>query len=237
MEAAFEQKHVKRLLFLLAVALSIPFFTPISDPSQPVMISVIGILVPLWLYLRREPGSELAIPAYALQVGVCISQSSWLRDLPILILCGALTILLVQRKGAIRGRISALVLMCLALGYLSGKRGSGGGWELWLVENLQWTQAQAEFAVHFFRKTVHFVFYGTLALLVYGWLHRQPHQKQNPIVIAILFVICIAAYDETRQFGTPGRSGSALDVALDLAGASTFLALAERRRKLRHGKV
>ena len=237
MEAAFDQRHVKRLLFLLAIALCVPFFTPISDPSQPVMISVIGILVPLWLYLRKEPGSELAIPAYALQVGVCISQNSWLRDLPVLIICGALTLVLVQRRGAIRGRISALVLMCLILGYVSGKKGSGGGWEQWLIENFHWSQAQAELAVHYFRKTVHFVFYGVLALLVYGWLHRQPSQRLSPILISILFVVSIAIYDETRQFGTPGRSGSALDVALDLAGASTFLWIAERRRKSQLGKV
>lgn len=76
------------------------------------------------------------------------------------------------------------------------------------------------------KKLGHFSAYAVLALLAL----RAVLDWQRPYLSAILIVFLYALSDEFHQTFIPGRNGSLVDVAIDMAGALTCLWLLNWRR-------
>jgi VanZ family protein len=72
------------------------------------------------------------------------------------------------------------------------------------------------------RKCAHFVEYGILALLTFraAWISAKGHQLATPAWVTLFIVATLASADEARQAFSPVRTGSPLDVLLDLAGGA-----------------
>jgi VanZ family protein len=80
------------------------------------------------------------------------------------------------------------------------------------------------------RKGAHVSEYGVLGALAERALAAAPVPSAGPVraVRAGALVLVVAATDEGLQARRPERTGSALDVVLDLAGAALGVALARR---------
>jgi len=84
------------------------------------------------------------------------------------------------------------------------------------------------------RKSAHLAVYGVLALLALRALGSAPALRGARAALgAMLWVATVAAFDELRQAGSPVRTGSAGDVALDLAGGALALACASTLARAR----
>ncbi len=101
----------------------------------------------------------------------------------------------------------------------SGEAGRADPMIAWLRGLFGWDLATAEAAVLALRKSVHFLFYGATAWAAFwsGWHGRLYAEMAGAYALA--FALVLSVFDEARQFGAFGRSGSAWDVALDMAGA------------------
>ncbi len=90
--------------------------------------------------------------------------------------------------------------------------------------------ATAHFAI---RKTAHFIGYAILALLA---LHAFRLSFDRPLAwlaaASFALALAVAAVDESRQAASADRTGALSDVALDLTGAASALALASVVRRL-----
>lgn len=100
----------------------------------------------------------------------------------------------------------------------------------WLVPAM--TPQQIEQAQLLVRKAAHVFEYGVLALLVLRALHwRGPLRARSAAAWALVVVVAMATFDESRQARTESRSGSARDVALDFGGGVLALGLVLRWRR------
>jgi VanZ family protein len=121
------------------------------------------------------------------------------------------------------------LLVVYALGvcvsYLSSSAGGAGPMIGWLIGH-GLSESQAHAVTLAFRKTVHFTHYGTLGIA--GGLAANTIRK--PVLasacVGLGIVFCTACFDELRQASQPGRTASAWDVALDMAGGLVFVSIA-----------
>ncbi|MER1999054.1 MAG: VanZ family protein [Lysinibacillus sp.] len=67
------------------------------------------------------------------------------------------------------------------------------------------------------RKATHFFGYGFVGVIFYGIFRHL--RTRLPALFAVITITIIASLDEYLQSGTPGRTGTSLDVMLDVAGA------------------
>ncbi len=75
-------------------------------------------------------------------------------------------------------------------------------------------------------KLVHFFEYGLLVMLLFRYLRFRRKLKKNiSILIGAAFCLLLAAADELHQIPIPSRSASWRDLAADLLGISTGLAI------------
>jgi VanZ family protein len=81
------------------------------------------------------------------------------------------------------------------------------------------------------RKAAHAFEYAVLAALAYGAL-RESSRPWRSAGLALALVTAVAVADETRQSTSAARSGSAVDVAIDVAGGGAALLLLGVRRVL-----
>jgi VanZ family protein len=88
--------------------------------------------------------------------------------------------------------------------------------------------ARAAPYVFWTRKTAHFVEYAVLGVLVLRALRFAGVGLPAAIACALLWALAVALGDETHQARLASRTGSARDVAIDLAGAATAVALTAR---------
>ena len=94
------------------------------------------------------------------------------------------------------------------------------------------TQQLLQFLV---RKGAHVFEYAVLAALAYQAL-RQSSSPWRSAGLALALVAAVAATDETHQSFAVARTGSAIDVSLDVAGGATALLLLvgiRRRHRVR----
>jgi VanZ family protein len=93
--------------------------------------------------------------------------------------------------------------------------------------------AESVAAVHFsIRKTAHVVEYAILALLALRAFRSSSGRSLAWLAAAsLVFALAIAAIDESRQAAAAERTGALSDVALDMGGAVTALALASATRR------
>lgn len=125
----------------------------------------------------------------------------------------------------------ALALMGSLLALLSGGRGSAGGFIDWLMGTLDLDRAAAEMVAVAARKGVHFAFYGAMAWAALAYASHIGAKWRSGAAFALTWVLAHATFDEWRQSEAVGRTGSAADVALDMAGATAALLLAGRTRR------
>jgi VanZ family protein len=81
------------------------------------------------------------------------------------------------------------------------------------------------------RKFAHFAEYAVL-----GFLAMRAFVRSWPITSSLVLIVAVAVVDETSQSFDPSRTGSGLDVMIDLTGgaaAIAFVSLLRARRKLR----
>jgi len=107
-----------------------------------------------------------------------------------------------------------LLIIC-GVGWFSGAGGGPDTFRRWVMSTFHLSQSNAETVVIAIRKTVHFSAYG-----VYGLSWRRLGWK-----MAIMQTLVLASFDEARQSTAGNRTGSPLDVLLDLSGAIVLLTL------------
>ena len=78
-------------------------------------------------------------------------------------------------------------------------------------------------------KTVHFLFFGTIAFFL--WIATA---KRWPLLIWVV-VLLVGAIDETRQYYTPGRNADVNDWLADGFGAAAALMVAQRMDQRKNG--
>lgn len=87
-----------------------------------------------------------------------------------------------------------------------------------------------------FRKCGHLTEFAILALLLWRAIHQPQKKQPRPWLwpeagLALALVFLYAASDELHQVFIPGRTGQISDVAVDVSGGATGLALLWRGRK------
>jgi hypothetical protein len=144
---------------------------------------------------------------------------------------------LAHRGGAPRRAAAWLWLaaaMGAALAFASSSAGSADPMLRWLT-GLGISEEAAYAVTVATRKTVHFTYFGLLALAAYRASQGLAGEKPGrPLLFAALYAAMWAAFDEASQLASPERTASALDFGLDLLGAGTFLALARRQKATPH---
>lgn len=80
------------------------------------------------------------------------------------------------------------------------------------------------------RKVVHALEYALLCFLWWRALSTRL-SRGGAVGVALALALAYAALDEYHQTGVPGRSGSAVDVAIDAAGAAAAAAVIRRRAR------
>jgi VanZ family protein len=103
----------------------------------------------------------------------------------------------------------------------------------WIFPSIS-TETQQLF--HFLmRKGAHAFEYAVLAALAYQAL-RQSSSSWRAAGLALSVVVAVAVADETHQSRSPARTGSAIDVSIDVGGGAAALLLlvgTNRRRQTR----
>lgn len=120
--------------------------------------------------------------------------------------------------------LALIAVFAMLVGYFSSGRGGPDFIEHWLLSQ----GLSADQAHHFniaFRKTVHFTFYGSVALTSLIASLRASNDLKASLRTALLAALALASFDELRQSGFAQRTGSAWDVLLDMAGGLTFVGL------------
>ncbi len=111
----------------------------------------------------------------------------------------------------------------------------------YLVPFLTWllpfaSPEQVLATANFARKLGHPVVYAVLAGLAVHAVRASGWERRGVAAAAALgLVACVAGLDELRQAGVASRTGSAGDVALDLAGGALAVAVLTRRGPGRRG--
>lgn len=114
------------------------------------------------------------------------------------------------------------ILAVCVVGYVSGGIGGADHMQKWLISVFQLPQDQAETIIHWLRKTIHFVAYGSVGYCLFRSAIAGRSSKKRAILFSLLMVLCLASFDELRQTTAPNRTGSAWDVTLDMTGATVF---------------
>ena len=100
---------------------------------------------------------------------------------------------------------------------------------LFLDADAQWV-ATVHLAI---RKTAHFVEYAILVLLVLRAFRMNFDRRLAWLAAAsLVLTLVVAVVDESRQAAAANRTGALSDVALDMGGAVSALALASAVRRL-----
>ncbi len=115
--------------------------------------------------------------------------------------------------------------------YFSGAAGEAGSWVAWLEARLHWSAGTSDMVVLAVRKTLHFSFYGLVAWVGWRTARTGGAPPGTGVWVGAALALMTASFDESRQWFTAGRTGSPWDVALDLAGAATILAISAARAR------
>lgn len=115
--------------------------------------------------------------------------------------------------------------------FFSGEAGGAGRMFRFATEVMGLSESAAEWAVQAVRKGVHVGYYGVLAALAWrsAW-HRAPH-RARAACFALVWALAHACLDELRQAASPGRTGTAWDVLLDMVGAALAVGIVAWRTR------
>jgi VanZ family protein len=140
-----------------------------------------------------------------------------------------------RRKPNLMLMISSFMAGFLA--YASSAAGGPDPMYQWLFHTFGLTPESAWTSTILIRKSIHFTYFGLIALFAYKGAvglaaipqNRNTAIPNRAILFALLWTATFAAFDEISQLSSPGRTGSILDFALDMLGAGAFVAFAVRR--------
>lgn len=123
----------------------------------------------------------------------------------------------------------AVIIYCVGIFVTTASPASTGGETQQLIQNLFSLSADQAALVNVgIRKSVHFIAYGVLAVLIFQAIGKKS------LFVAWLLTTVYAASDEIHQAFVPARTGSILDVLLDSFGALIALSIlfihAKKRR-------
>lgn len=210
------------------------------------VLGLIGILA-LWFGSHPRLSSSRQTVPFLTFFG-CVAMAIWMRatgpspirvmqavsnSIPALLLvfaAGALFLFFARRESTnpgLRYAVVPAILFCLmgwAVVFFSGSNGGPDPMIHWLSSTFGMTDEQARLATVVVRKIIHFTFYGSVAL---NACHLAgPKKDLNAAAgFGVLCALTFAGYDEFRQSTSPGRTGSAWDVGLDMLGAFCFVGL------------
>lgn len=159
---------------------------------------------------------------------------TWITMESVLLLCGAFVFgrgiaLLASPTDTKADRMErsfSWVLFCfigLLVAYYSSSAGGPGSMLGFLTRVLGINPDLAGIIVVVVRKCLHFTFYGILALASARAMRLGGVDAYRTTVFGVLWSLAHACFDELRQTGEVGRTGSGWDVLLDLAGILVFL--------------
>jgi VanZ family protein len=132
--------------------------------------------------------------------------------------------------------IAVLMIFGWLISYFSSTRGGATPMVDWFVAHLGFSRPSAEVFVVVLRKTIHFSFYGAIALAGYLTAFRNGASKANCYWASMSTALVYACFDEIRQSTQLDRGGSAYDVALDMAGAVAAVLLVSALAKSKSGR-
>jgi VanZ family protein len=118
-----------------------------------------------------------------------------------------------------------LFACCWLVAFFSSSTGAAGHMLSFAMRHLGLSRPSAEELVLVVRKTIHFCFYGTLA--VFAFRAARAGGLKSALAYALLFALAHASFDELRQSSYSDRTGSFWDVLLDMGGAVTFAGVAQ----------
>ncbi len=123
--------------------------------------------------------------------------------------------------------LAVAVILAVLIAYFGGSQGGGGGMVQFLMQNASMSEADARQTTFIFRKLVHINFYGLCALAWYlATLRGAAAKAVSALPFAFGATFCLATFDETRQLFAENRTGTPVDVGIDMGGAILFLAIA-----------
>ncbi len=146
-----------------------------------------------------------------------------------------------------RGRILSWTLVIVWMGlifFLSSQPGTQSGAlskgiTQIIVTAIEWVFPGVELDVQtfhsFVRKSAHFVVYLVLGFLVMNAIWGRVKGIRR-ILLAVLICVLYAVVDEVYQASVPGRSGEAIDVIIDSAGAVVGIAAYLTFARIRYRK-
>ena len=212
---------------------------------------ILGLVMRCWPNVRAEV--QWSLTAFYMAAYVATLGGAWVLGLDATSLSPTLRSLALhcQKVAAVAAALLALVLVVLAFtdrrksrwasGWLigvvvcsalvaifSGTRGAPGGTAAWLGSLLHIDAATADGIVFFARKAIHFTFYGCFAWFGLRAAEAAGASRQGAIASAFAVALSHACIDEWQQVFSPGRSGSARDVLLDLSGMVVFVLIVTR---------
>jgi VanZ family protein len=129
------------------------------------------------------------------------------------------------------GAWTAAVLWTVLVLAASGEAFSAANTRGWVYEIWSWlgvSHAEVAPFLLWTRKAAHVVEYAILGALALRALHGARLGIPSASLCALLWALTVALGDETTQAQLPSRTGSATDVALDVAGAAVAIALTAR---------
>jgi hypothetical protein len=139
---------------------------------------------------------------------------------------------LVNRERKVAIWLTLVLLSGLFVAFASG---SAGRLDLIAetLRNLGLDGDSLRFAALAVRKVGHFTMYGLI-----GWFGARAalaagERKPSAAVFGLLTVLFLGGFDEIRQSTSPSRFGSPWDLAIDLAGAATFIGLTRATKGVR----
>ena len=210
-----------------------------------------GGLAPIWLAIGL-PGAMAISPSVRRQAGfplwilsiVPLALYGWAKSAgfleqplvtPLWIIGAVAAALLVwiglQRREVNLG-LWLLMGLVILVSYFSSGQGSANPMMEWLTGH-GLTPEQAHAVTLAFRKTIHFTFYGTVAVSAFRSVLRSNGLWPEAIRTGLLAALALASFDEFRQGGYANRSGSPWDVLLDMTGGLVFLGLLQWRHHRR----
>lgn len=129
----------------------------------------------------------------------------------------AMLVTLVQAPTSHRLAIFFSMLVVAGVANFSGTGGGPDPLREWLQTTFRLNPTDTENTVIAIRKTVHFTAYGVYGLSWrrYGWW------------MVIAQTVALASFDEARQTTVGTRTGSPVDVILDLSGAMVLMAISQ----------
>lgn len=121
--------------------------------------------------------------------------------------------------------LAVLLALASVIAFVSGSKGGADPMLAFFHDRMGLSVAGADLATFITRKTLHFCFYGATggAALLSAW--QLNTRRPAAFLFAASFPLCLAAFDEIRQSTYHNRTGSILDVMLDMLGAMCVIFL------------